>query len=42
MTDSSNPSNDTRASLLRSSKSKGTGAGLCGESLGYSHYLSLW
>ena len=41
--DPNNPQNDTRASLLRSSKSKGTGTALlCGESLGYNHYLCLW
>lgn len=38
--DPSNPQNDTRASLLRSSKSKAS-ANL-GETLNYSNYLSLW
>uniref|UniRef100_A0A0N5A9H4 Protein furry n=1 Tax=Syphacia muris TaxID=451379 RepID=A0A0N5A9H4_9BILA len=39
--DPSNPQNESRASLLRSSKSKGTSS-LCGESLGQDSYLSLW
>ncbi|VDM37733.1 unnamed protein product [Toxocara canis] len=40
--DPSNPQNESRASLLRSSKSKGTASSLCGESLGQDSYLSLW
>uniref|UniRef100_A0A915AQL7 Cell morphogenesis protein N-terminal domain-containing protein n=1 Tax=Parascaris univalens TaxID=6257 RepID=A0A915AQL7_PARUN len=40
--DPSNPQNESRASLLRSSKSKGTASSVCGESLGQDSYLSLW
>ncbi|VDN33555.1 unnamed protein product [Gongylonema pulchrum] len=40
--DPSNPQNENRASLLRTSKSKATVSPLCGESLGQDSYLSLW
>uniref|UniRef100_A0A914W2H8 Protein furry n=1 Tax=Plectus sambesii TaxID=2011161 RepID=A0A914W2H8_9BILA len=40
--DPSNPQNETRASLLRSSKSKATAPSICGESLTQENYLSLW
>ncbi|CAD5214063.1 unnamed protein product [Bursaphelenchus okinawaensis] len=37
------PSNyETRASLLRSSKSKATAASMCGETIGQESYLNLW
>ncbi|VDK52854.1 unnamed protein product [Anisakis simplex] len=40
--DPSNPQNENRASLLRSSKSKGTASSVYGESLGQDSYLALW
>lgn len=40
--DPNNPQNESRASLLRSSKSKATSSSLCGESLTQDSYLSLW
>ncbi|CAD5220403.1 unnamed protein product [Bursaphelenchus xylophilus] len=37
------PSNyETRASLLRSSKSKATASSMCGETIGQESYLNLW
>uniref|UniRef100_A0A0N4ZNE2 MOR2-PAG1_N domain-containing protein n=1 Tax=Parastrongyloides trichosuri TaxID=131310 RepID=A0A0N4ZNE2_PARTI len=40
--DPSNPQNEHRASLLRSSKSKATIPSIAGEQLNQHHYLSLW
>lgn len=40
--DPSNPQNENRASLLRSSKSKATTSVLCGDALDQSSYLTLW
>ncbi|KAL3116112.1 hypothetical protein niasHT_007412 [Heterodera trifolii] len=40
--DPSNPQNESRSSLLRSSKSKTSNFTLCGEMLSQENYLSLW
>uniref|UniRef100_A0A915EW74 Cell morphogenesis protein N-terminal domain-containing protein n=1 Tax=Ditylenchus dipsaci TaxID=166011 RepID=A0A915EW74_9BILA len=40
--DPSNPQNESRGSLLRSSKSKSTASTLCKEALSQDSYLSLW
>uniref|UniRef100_A0A914HBH7 Protein furry n=1 Tax=Globodera rostochiensis TaxID=31243 RepID=A0A914HBH7_GLORO len=40
--DPSNPQNESRSSLLRSSKSKSSSFVLCGEMLSQENYLSLW
>lgn len=40
--DPSNPQNESRASLLRSSKSKSTASTLCRDALSQDSYLQLW